>query len=101
MSPELWCRVTVMGPHHVALASCRLEGPALPDLRTVDDVARLALLAKRFGGAIVLADVAPALRALLELSGLCVEVQRQAESREESFGVEQGQEEAHPDDLTL
>jgi hypothetical protein len=71
---ELWCRVTVVGSDGAKLARCVLEGLGAPDLGAVDDVARLALLAGRLGGGIVLADVSPALRALLELAGLRVEV---------------------------
>ena len=69
-----WCRVTMVDPDGVALASGVLEGPAAPDLGTVDDVARLALIAKRLGGGLVLTDVSPDLRALVELTGLVVEM---------------------------
>jgi len=96
---ELWCRVTVVGPDGAELARSVLAGPGAPDLAAVDDVARLALLAGRLGGGIVLADVSPALRALLELAGLCVEVERQAELGEEPLGVQEGQEERHLGDL--
>lgn len=95
----LWCRVLVVGPDRTALASHRLEGPGVPDLGALDDVARLALQAERLGGRIVLSDVTPALRSLLELSGLRVEVEREAEGGKESLGVEGGQEELHPGDL--
>ena len=76
-----------------------LGGPGLPDLGAVDDVARLALLAGRLGGRIVLSDVSPAMRSLLELAGLGVEVEGEAEGGEEPLGVEEGQEELHPGDL--
>jgi hypothetical protein len=72
---ELWCRVRVMGPAGNELACCPLGGPAAPDLGAVDVVARLALLAGRFGGGIVLAEPSPALVALLELAGLRVEME--------------------------
>ena len=64
-----WCRVTVMGADGAALISYVLEGPGAPDMGAVDEVARLALMAGRLGGAVVLADVSPALRALLALAG--------------------------------
>ncbi len=67
----------------------------------MDDVARLALLAGRLGGGIVLTEVSPALRTLLELAGLRVEVEGQAELGEEPLGVQEGQEEGHPGDLPL
>ena len=65
-----WCRVTMVGPDGVALASALLEGPVAPDMDVVDDVARLALLAKRLGGDVLLTEVSRDLRALLELTGL-------------------------------
>jgi hypothetical protein len=93
-----WCRVTVLAPDGGELATCLLEGPGDPDLRAVDDVARLALWAGRLGGGIVLADLSPATRELLELAGLSVEVEGQAKFGEESLGVQEGQEEGHPRD---
>jgi hypothetical protein len=96
---QLWCRVRVVGPDGTELACCRLEGPGAPDLEAVDNVAHLALLAWRLGGGIVLAEVLPALQALLELAGLRVEVSGQAELEEEPLGVQEGQEESHPGDL--
>jgi hypothetical protein len=95
----LWCRVLVVGPDRTALASHRLEGAGMPDLGAVDDVARLALLAGRIGGRIILSDVTPALRSLLELSGLRVEAEWEAEGGEESLAVQEGQEKLHPGDL--
>jgi hypothetical protein len=70
-----WCRVTMVDPDGIAVAAGVLEGPVAPDIGAVDDVARLALMAKRMGGGIVLAEVSPDLRALLELTGLVVEVE--------------------------
>jgi len=96
---QLWCRVLVVGPNSAELARRVLEGPGDPDFRAVDCVARLALLAGRVGGHIVLADVSPMFRALLELVGLRVEVEGQAELGEQSLGVQEGQEEGHPGDL--
>jgi hypothetical protein len=96
----LWCRVTVVGPDGAELTSRALTGPGTPDLGAVDEVARLALLAGRLGGVIVLAELAPALRILLELAGLRVEVKGQAESGKEALGVQEGQKEGHAGDLT-
>jgi hypothetical protein len=97
---NLWCRVKILGADRTTLACHQLGGQGLPDLGTVDDVARLGLEARRLGGRIVLSDVSPPLRSLLHLAGLRVEVEGEAESREEPLGVEEGQEELHPGDLT-
>ena len=96
---NLWCRVLILGADRTTLACHHLGGPGLPDLGAVDEIARLALLARRHGGRIVLSDVSPALRSLLELTGLRVEVERESEGGEEPLGVEEGQEELHPGDL--
>jgi hypothetical protein len=102
---QLWCRVTVVGVDGAELARCVLEGPGAPDLSAVDDVARLALAAGRLGGAVVLTELSPELRALFELAGLRlgvaglrVEVEGQTEFGEEPVGVQEGQEERHPGD---
>jgi hypothetical protein len=65
----------MVGPDGVALASGLLEDPAAPDMSVVDDVARLALMAKRLGGSILLTEVSADLRALLELAGLGLEME--------------------------
>ena len=62
---HLWCRVQIVGADHTTLARHQLGGPGLPDLGAVDDVARLALRARRLGGRIILSDVSPAMRSLL------------------------------------
>ncbi len=96
---NLWCRVRIVVAGRTALVCHELGGPGLPDLGAVDEVARLALLAGRLGGRIILSDVSPAMRSLLELAGLGVEVERETEGGEEPLGVEEGQEELHPGDL--
>jgi hypothetical protein len=108
----LWCRITVVGPDGAVVTERLLRTSGPPDLGTVNEVARHALAARRLGGAIVLHEVAPALRELLELSGLTpgvvsdlsldelpVEMDWEPEGREEPLGVERGEEEAHPGDL--
>jgi hypothetical protein len=95
---NLWCRVTVVVANDTALICHELGGPEGPDLGAVDVVARLALLAGRLGGRIIVSDLSPEMGALLELTGLPVEVEGEAEGREEPLGVEQGQEELHPGD---
>jgi hypothetical protein len=91
----------VVGPDEAELAAGVLEGPGAPDLGTVDDVARLALVAKRLGGTLVLVEVGPALQVLLELAGLPVQVQGKSEGGKQSLGIQQRQEECHPGDLSL
>jgi hypothetical protein len=95
---QLWCEVTVVGPDGADLVRRFLEGPGDPDLEAVDEVARLALLAGRLGSHLVLAEVSPALRALLHLTGLCVEVEGQSKLGEQPLGVQERQEERHAGD---
>jgi len=95
---QRWCRVTLVGPDGAVVARCELDGPGSPGLGVVDDVARLALLASRLGGGITLAEVSPAMRELVELAGLCLEMEGQAELGEEPLGIQQREEEIHPGD---
>jgi hypothetical protein len=97
---NLWCRVLVVGPDHTALSRHQLSGPGLPDIGAVDNVARLVLQAGRVGGRIILSDVSPALRALLNLAGLGVEMEWESEGGEEALGVEGGKEKLHTGDLS-
>jgi hypothetical protein len=84
-----WCRVSYV-----------LGRAGAPDLGTVDEVARLALMARRIGGTTVITDVSPALWALLELAGLRAEMEGQAELGEEPLGAQQSQEPRHTRDLS-
>ena len=111
-----WCRVTLLGPDGDRLASWDMGGARPADLSTVDEVARIALLAGRLGGRVVLTEVSDRMRELLGLAGLpievgdapagdrvegsAVEVEGQPELGEEPLGLEEGQEEAHPGDLS-
>jgi hypothetical protein len=85
-----------MGADGTVVASRDLNGPGSPGLAAVDDVARLALLASRLGGDVTLAQVSPAMQELIELAGLCVEMEGQAELGEKPPGIEQREEEIHP-----
>jgi hypothetical protein len=96
---QLWCRVRVVRPDGSELAACELHGPGDADLKVVDDVARITLMAGRLGGRIVLSEVSATLRDLLELAGLGVEMERQTELGEETLWVQERQEERHPGDL--
>jgi hypothetical protein len=101
---ELWCRITLVGSDGSELACHALCGPGRPDMDTVDSIARAALTARRLGATVLLADVSPDLASLLDLAslrdldGLVVEVEGQAERGEEALGLEEVEEELHPDD---
>jgi hypothetical protein len=86
---QLWCKVAVIGPDGTELTRCELEGPGTPDLGTVDQVARLALLAGRLEGHIALDEVSASLRGLLELAGLYVEVEGQTKLGEETLRIQE------------
>jgi hypothetical protein len=73
---RLFCRVTEMAPDGSAVGTHLIGGDGPPDLGTVEQVARLALEARRQGGRVVLAEVVPELDELLGLAGLIVEVER-------------------------
>ena len=77
-----WCRITAFDAGGEATASWVLTGDGPPDLTAVESIARQALTATRAGGRLVLAEVAPALRELLVLAGLPVEMEGQTEGRE-------------------
>ena len=98
---QCWCRVTVRGPGGVVIGCFALEGPGDPDLRAVDGVARVALQAARFGVGVTLRDVCPAMRALLDLAALGIEVEGQAEVGEEAGAFVDGEEEAHRGDPSI
>ena len=98
-SPQRWCRITVVGPSGSPLATFVLTGSGAPNLGAVDHVARLALLGARLGGCVTLAEVSSAMRELLELAGLDVEVEGQTEGGEETVRIQEVQEEVHSRDL--
>jgi gamma-glutamyl:cysteine ligase YbdK (ATP-grasp superfamily) len=68
----------------------------MTDLGLVDALARLQLAARRSGYEVAVTDAPKELRELIELAGLCdvlgVEPLRQAEEREERFGVQEERE---------
>jgi hypothetical protein len=80
---------SVLGTHVLA-------GKGLPDLAAVDDVARLQLSATRLGGGIVLVAAVAALRELLDLAGLSVEMRGEAEEGEDRRGVQEHVEPGDP-----
>jgi hypothetical protein len=89
-----------MAPDGVELACRTLRGSGVPDLGTVDDVARLVLSARRVGAAVVVADVAPALRELLELAGLPIEMEGRSEPGGQPLALGHGRGDHRGDPLT-
>lgn len=67
---------------------CDVAGLGPPGLAAVELLARLQLAARRAGGRIRLRAPDPALRALLDLVGLPVEVEGETEEGEPALGVE-------------
>ena len=88
----------------VEVATCRVHGPAPPDLSVVEVVARLQLAARRRGWSIRLHDPCPQLCDLLDLVGLAgllavagsaLEARRETEGGEQ-LGVEEVMEPGDP-----
>lgn len=71
-----WCRVAVVDDEGTVLVVCALEGGHAPDLTAVDVVAQLGLVAARIGGRILVTELAPVMRELMDLAGLCVQAER-------------------------
>jgi hypothetical protein len=72
---------------------CDVSRIDVPDIGTVDALARLQLAAQRGGGRVQLRGTTPGLRDLLDLVGLCgalgLEAVGEAEEREEARRVEE------------
>jgi len=98
--PGHWCSATVTGHDGATVARYVFEGPGLPDLAALDQVARVFLFSARLGGTVALVDVSPAMEDLLALVGLSVEMRGETELGEESIWFHHGQEEGHGDDPT-
>ncbi|MGW7067707.1 STAS domain-containing protein [Streptomyces sp. NPDC054855] len=77
---------------------CDAAGVGPPVLAAIDALARLQLTARRAGGRIRVRNAAPALRELLHLVGLPIEVEvdRQAEQREPPGCVQEAVEARDP-----
>jgi hypothetical protein len=79
--------------------ACDVGGVEDPDMGTIDALARMALAARRLGRDVELRRARPDLFELLVLAGLdalAVEVERQAEEREEAGRVEEEDDPADP-----
>jgi hypothetical protein len=103
----LWCRVTIAGHGTAAEGSVVIEGAGRPDMAAVDELARVVFEARQAGWRLVIADLAPELADLLDLAGLAlvdlqgVEVQGEAEGREQPLRVERIEEEGEISDPSL
>jgi hypothetical protein len=62
--------IVVLAVGGTEVASWPLAGSARPDLAVIDALARLALTARRLGGAIGLRDAGPELLGLIQFVGL-------------------------------
>ena len=96
--------IVVIVDGDVEVATCRVDGPAPPDLSVVEVVARLQLAARRRGWSIRLHDPCPQLCDLLDLVGLAgllavagsaLEARRETEGGEQ-LGVEEVMEPGDP-----
>jgi hypothetical protein len=77
------CLVEFVGPDGIVWATRAMTGIGNPDLRDVEEIARLQLRATRRGGGVVLDAVCPRLLELIELAGLPVEMRGKTEHRKE------------------
>ncbi len=84
----LWCRATVLNDDGSPADHLAMEGVGAPDLGAVDGLARWMLDARRAGRRVVVERIAAEMAELLDLAGLGVEMQGQAEGGEEPHGVQ-------------
>ena len=83
-----WCRFSIV-----------VDACTRPDISIVDQIARLALTARRAGGRLVLESMCDELAELFDLAGLGVQVEWEAERREQPLGLEGGKEDRQLGDL--
>ncbi|MDX5564189.1 STAS domain-containing protein [Streptomyces sp. ID05-04B] len=79
---------TLLACTETGVVVCDVAGIGPPGLLTVDLLARLQLAARQSGGRIRLRGPDPALRALLDLVGVPVQVEGEVEEGEPALGVE-------------
>ena len=94
-SSRRWCRLSLLDDQGVVVAAGELAADTKPDLGAVDLIARISLMARRTGTTVKLEDVCPELVELLDLAGLPVQVERQAERRKQPLRIEEVEEETH------
>jgi anti-anti-sigma regulatory factor len=94
-----------LGDEAGSMVVCDVGRLAVPDIGTVDALARLALAARRLGCSVILRGASPDLRDLLALAGMTrvipclalpVEVVGESELREEPGGVEEERDPGDP-----
>jgi len=83
-----WCRLTIVD-----------DANTLPDISIVEQIARLALASHRAGGRLVIETLCKELAELFELAGLGVQVQWEAERREQPLRLQGGEEDCQLGDL--
>lgn len=88
-APATWCRLRALDAAGKELATWEVFEERRPDLAVVDELARMALAARRCGAAAVVLEVSAALADLLELTGLG-QMGGEPEEREQPGGVEEG-----------
>lgn len=94
-----WCRMTVLDPAGAPdVVGWVVDGCGEPDLSAIDEVARRALAAVRAGTRLRIEQASPAMRALLRLAALPVEVSGEPEGGEQTV-VAGNQEKGHLGDL--
>ncbi|SRR5258708_38218439 len=91
-----WGLAVFVSADGVEAAAWVVGGQGVPDIETVERLARSQLSARRLGGRIRLVEVGEELLELLDLLGLSRELLGQAEGREEVVGVEEGMEPGDP-----
>lgn len=68
--PDVWARARVVARDGTQIGDWSIQRTESPDMGSVDEVARLQLLATRTGGQLVFDEMSEELRALLRLAGL-------------------------------
>lgn len=96
-TPTVWGRLLLVRPDGTpAGAPVTLAGSTAPDLRTVDALLRLKLVARRRGADVRLVEIGADLEVLLEVCGLLGKMSGQPEGGEEVLDVEEGMEAGDP-----
>ena len=73
---QRWALATLWDSDGVVLDRRAIGGPGLPDMGSVDRIARLLLEARRMGATVTLSQLDERLGELIVLAGLSIEVQR-------------------------
>ena len=98
---RFWCRISVVEADGSESSTIWIRREGVPDLSTVDVVARRVLGATRDGKRVIVAEVHPDLADLLKLVGLSVEMQWEPECGEQALGIHDVEEEGHLGDPSV